>query len=49
MQENNQRPSKDNGRDLEQRIRQEPVVQRLLQEFQGSILQVRAKGSPNGD
>ncbi|MFP4213118.1 MAG: DNA polymerase III subunit gamma/tau [Desulfohalobiaceae bacterium] len=49
VQENNQRPSKDNGRDLEQRIRQEPVVQRLLQEFQGSILQVRAKGSPNGD
>ncbi|MGM0424225.1 MAG: DNA polymerase III subunit gamma/tau [Thermodesulfobacteriota bacterium] len=49
LQEHNHNRAKEANRNLEQRVRQEPVVQRVLQEFQGTILQIKAQGGPKGE
>ncbi|MFP4392049.1 MAG: DNA polymerase III subunit gamma/tau [Desulfohalobiaceae bacterium] len=49
LQKNNHNCSKDMNQNLEQRISQEPLVQKVLQEFQGRILQVKEQGGSNGE
>jgi DNA polymerase-3 subunit gamma/tau len=48
VQKNNHNSAKAANQNLEQTVRQDPVVQRLLQEFQGTILQVKAQGGAKG-